>query len=167
VTRALGPVRIIAEDLGLITPDVDALRRKVGLPGMRVLQFAFGDDAKNRYLPHNHEADSVVYSGTHDNDTAAGWWAQASDQERHFARGYLGTDGHDMPWTLIRTALASVADTAIVPLQDVLALPSECRMNFPGKQSGWWEWRFEWAQVHAWHGHRLAELCRLYGRVTP
>jgi len=167
IAGALGPVPIIAEDLGLITPDVDALRRKLGLPGMHVLQFAFGGDADNRYLPHHHEVDSVVYSGTHDNDTAAGWWAHASDHERHFARGYLGTDGHDMPWTLIRTALASVADTAIVPLQDVLGLPSECRMNLPGQQSGWWEWRFEWAQIHPWHGHRLGELCRWYGRAKP
>jgi 4-alpha-glucanotransferase len=164
ISKALGPVPIIAEDLGVITPDVDALRKKFGYPGMRILQFAFGGGAEDRFLPHNHEPDTVVYTGTHDNDTTAGWWATASDRERHFARGYLATDGHDMPWTLIRTAMASVADTAIHPMQDVLALPSECRMNFPGQGSGWWRWRFDWSQVQPWHAQRLAELGRLYGR---
>jgi 4-alpha-glucanotransferase len=164
IVQALGPLPIIAEDLGVITPDVDALRRRFAFPGMRILQFAFQGDATDRFLPHNHERDSVVYTGTHDNDTAAGWWSQASDHERHFARGYLGTDGHDMPWTLIRAACASVADTAIHPMQDVLALPTECRMNFPGQGDGWWTWRFDWSQVHPWHAERLAELCRLYGR---
>ncbi|MFM8582665.1 MAG: 4-alpha-glucanotransferase [Planctomycetaceae bacterium] len=161
---ALGELPIIAEDLGVITPDVDALRRRLGLPGMRILQFAFAGDAGNRFLPHNHERDAVVYTGTHDNDTTAGWWAQASEHERHFARGYLATDGHDMPWALIRAACASVADAAIHPMQDVLALPSECRMNHPGQGQGWWKWRMRWSQVHAWHAERLAELGRLYGR---
>ena len=156
INKALGPMPIIAEDLGLITPDVEALRKKFGLPGMRILQFAFAGDASDRFLPHNHEPDTVVYSGTHDNDTTAGWWASATDRERHFARGYLATDGHDMPWTLIRAAMASVADTAVHPMQDVLALPTECRMNYPGQESGWWGWRFEWAQVHPWHAQRLA-----------
>ncbi len=164
INKALGPMPIIAEDLGVITPDVDALRKKFGLPGMRILQFAFAGDASDRFLPHNHEPDTVVYTGTHDNDTSAGWWASATDRERHFARGYLATDGHDMPWTLIRAAMASVADTAVHPMQDVLALPTECRMNFPGQESGWWGWRFQWAQVQPWHAHRLAELSRLYGR---
>jgi 4-alpha-glucanotransferase len=165
VSAALGPLPIIAEDLGIITADVHALRKKLAFPGMRVLQFAFGGDPHDRFLPHNHEPDTVVYTGTHDNDTTAGWWATAPDAERHFARGYLGTDGHDMPWALIRAACASVADTAIYPLQDVLALPSECRMNFPGRAEGWWEWRFQWSQVHPWHAQRLREMCRLYGRL--
>ncbi len=165
IAKALGPMPIIAEDLGVITPDVDALRKKFSLPGMRILQFAFAGDASNHFLPHNHEPDTVVYTGTHDNDTTAGWWATASDHERHFARGYLATDGHDMPWTLIRAAMASVADTAVHPMQDVLALPTESRMNFPGQESGWWRWRFQWGQLHPWHAGRLAELCRLYGRA--
>jgi 4-alpha-glucanotransferase len=165
IARALGPLPIIAEDLGVITPDVDALRKKFGFPGMRILQFAFAGDASDRFLPHNHEPDTVVYPGTHDNDTVAGWWATATDHERHFARGYLATDGHDMPWTMIRAAMASVADTAVHPMQDVLALPSECRMNHPGQGSGWWVWRFQWSQVHPWHAGRLAELVRLYGRA--
>jgi 4-alpha-glucanotransferase len=164
IARALGPLPIIAEDLGVITPDVVALRKKFAFPGMRILQFAFAGDASDRFLPHNHECDTVVYTGTHDNDTTAGWWCTATDHERHFARGYLGTDGHDMPWTLIRAAMASVADTAVLPMQDVLALPTECRMNFPGQASGWWRWRFQWSQVQPWHAGRLAELARLYGR---
>jgi len=164
IAKALGPMPIIAEDLGVITPDVEALRKKFHLPGMRILQFAFAGDASDRFLPHNHEPDTVVYTGTHDNDTVAGWWATATDHERHFARGYLATDGHDMPWTMIRAAMASVADTAVHPMQDVLALPTDCRMNFPGQESGWWGWRFQWSQVQPWHAGRLAELCRLYGR---
>ena len=166
IQDALGPMPIIAEDLGVITPDVDALRKQFGLPGMRILQFAFAGDASDRFLPHHHETDTVVYTGTHDNDTAAGWWASATDRERHYARRYLNTDGHDMAWTLIRTAMASVADTAVHPMQDVLALPTECRMNFPGQESGWWRWRFQWAQVQPWHAGRLAELSRLYGRCA-
>ena len=164
IALALGPVPIIAEDLGLVTPDVAALRKQFGFPGMRILQFAFGGDATESFLPHNFEPDTVVYTGTHDNDTTAGWWASASDKERHYARGYLATDGHEMPWTLIRAAMASVADTAVHPMQDVLALPSEARMNYPGQQSGWWGWRFQWTQVQPWHAGRLADFCRLYGR---
>ena len=165
ITQALGPMPIIAEDLGVITPDVDALRKQFGFPGMRILQFAFAGDASDRFLPHNHEPDTVVYTGTHDNDTSAGWWATATDHERCMARGYLNTDGHDMPWTLIRAAMASVADTAVHPMQDVLALPTDCRMNHPGQESGWWRWRFQWSQVQPWHAGRLADLGRLYGRT--
>jgi hypothetical protein len=153
---------IIAEDLGVITPDVDALRKKFGFPGMRILQFAFAGDASDRFLPHNYEPDTVVYTGTHDNDTVAGWWATATDYERHHARGYLATDGHDMPWTLIRAAMASVADTAVHPMQDVLALPTDSRMNYlgrPGQESGWWGWRFAVAaRCRPWHAGRLLDL---------
>jgi len=164
INAALGPMPIIAEDLGVITPDVDALRRRFQFPGMRILQFAFGGDAKNTFLPHHHDCDAVVYPGTHDNDTCLGWWASASEHERYFARAYLDTDGHDVAWALIRSACASVADTAIYAMQDVLSLPGECRMNFPGQSEGWWEWRMQWSQVQAWHAQRLAMLCRLYGR---
>jgi 4-alpha-glucanotransferase len=165
IHAALGPMPIIAEDLGVITPDVEALRRRFQFPGMRILQFAFGDDARNSFLPHHHESDTVVYPGTHDNDTSVGWWAGASEAERQFARAYLDTDGHDMAWALIRSACASVADTAIYAMQDVLSLPGECRMNFPGQSAGWWEWRMQWSQVQDWHAQRLAELCRLYDRL--
>jgi 4-alpha-glucanotransferase len=165
INAALGPMPIIAEDLGLITPDVEALRRRFHFPGMRILQFAFGSDATNTFLPHHHECDTVVYPGTHDNDTSVGWWLGASEAERHFARAYLATDGHDIAWALIRSACASVADTAVYAMQDVLSLPGECRMNFPGQSEGWWQWRMQWSQVHDWHAQRLAGLCRLYDRL--
>jgi 4-alpha-glucanotransferase len=164
ITRALGPLPIIAEDLGLITPDVEALRRRHALPGMCVLQFAFGAGSGQRYLPHNHEPDSVVYVGTHDNDTARGWWAGASEAERRHAADYLDTDGRDIAWDLMRAACASVADTAILTLQDVLGLGSAARMNVPGRAEGCWEWRFEWSQLEPWHAERLAHLARLYRR---
>ncbi len=170
IADALGDLPIIAEDLGVITPDVEALRKQFDFPGMRILQFAWAGDAADRFLPHNHERDTVVYGGTHDNDTTAGWWATATDHERHFVRGYLATDGHDMPWAFIRAGCASVADCAVHPMQDVLCLPTEYRMNFPGKAEGNWSWRFQWDQVHPWHAQRLAEFSRLYGRdmtTTP
>ena len=164
---ALGPMPVIAEDLGVITPDVEALRRACGYPGMRILQFAFQGDASDRFLPHHYEPESVVYTGTHDNNTVVGWWSEAGDHERSFARRYLATDGHEIAWSLIRAAAASVADTAIYPLQDVLELPAASRMNLPGQADGWWMWRFIWAQVEPWHAERLAEFGRLYGRPGP
>ncbi len=164
IARALGPVPIIAENLGVITPPVEALRRKFAFPGMRILQFAFGGGSGNNFLPHNHEADTVVYPGTHDNDTTLGWWASASEAEKHHVREYLLTDGHEIHWDLIRAACASVADTAVHPMQDVLGLEGMHRMNFPGKGEGYWEWRFSWDQVKPVHAQRLAHLCRLFGR---
>jgi 4-alpha-glucanotransferase len=165
IAKALGPVPVIAEDLGELSPAVKTLMAQTGFPGMSILQFAFGDTAENPFLPHNHKHHSVVYTGTHDNDTSVGWWAKANEREHHHARAYLGTDGHDIAWALMRAASASVADMAIHPMQDILALPSEHRMNLPGSGSGWWVWRFEWSQVHPWHGQRLAEMTRLYGRA--
>ena len=164
IAKALGPLPIIAEDLGLITPEVAALRKRFAFPGMRILHFAFGGDSGNAYLPHHHEPDSVVYTGTHDNDTTLGWWAQASEHEREHVRAYLATQGDEIAWDLIRAACASVADTAIYPLQDVLGLTGEHRMNLPGRGEGYWEWRFGWEQVLPEHAQRLAALCRLYGR---
>jgi 4-alpha-glucanotransferase len=161
---ALGPLPVIAEDLGLLSQPVVDLLSATGFPGMAVLQFAFGGKADNPYLPHNCRQHAVVYTGTHDNDTSVGWWAAASERERHHARAYLGTDGHDIAWSMIRAALSSVADTAIVPMQDVMALPTECRMNTPGQSNGWWTWRFEWDQLHEWDRRRLAELTVLFGR---
>ena len=167
VSHALGPLPVIAEDLGELSVAAKALLQSSGFPGMTILQFAFGADASNAYLPHNHVPHSVAYTGTHDNDTSLGWWGQsASDSQRHHARAYLGSDGHDIAWAMLRTACASVADTVVHPLQDILALPSACRMNLPGSARGWWGWRFDWSQVHAWHGQRLAEMTRLFGR-TP
>ena len=131
---------------------------------MRVLQFAFGGDNRNAYLPHNHERNSVVYAGTHDNNTAIGWWQEASEAERAHVRAYFGVDGHDIAWDLIRACCASVADTAIHPLQDVLGLDGAHRMNLPGVGEGYWEWRFSWEQVRPEHAERLRQLCSLYGR---
>jgi 4-alpha-glucanotransferase len=160
----LGELPIIAEDLGVITPEVDALRLGVGLPGMRVLQFAFGGGTEDRFLPHNHERDSVVYTGTHDNDTTRGWYAAITERERDFVRRYLARDGSDIAWDLIRCAWSSVADYAIAPLQDVLDLGTEARMNLPGSAAGNWAWRFTPGQLQARHLERLAELTQLYGR---
>ena len=165
ITAALGPVPLIAEDLGLLSDAARALVADSGFPGMTILQFAFAGDASSAYLPHNHHHHSVVYTGTHDNNTSVGWWASASDHERHHARAYLGTDGHDIAWAVLRAAAASVADTVVHPLQDILALPAEHRMNLPGSASGWWVWRFEWSQLHPWHGQRLLDLTRLFGRL--
>jgi len=155
---------IIAEDLGVVTPDVTELREAAGLPGMRVLQFAFGDDARNPYLPHNFSRDTVVYSGTHDNDTSLGWFAAAPEAERVRAQVYLKTDGHEINWDLIHAASQSVATLAIYPLQDVLGLGSESRMNRPGDAEGCWGWRFQWSQVQAWHADRLRQVSLAHGR---
>ncbi len=158
---------LLAEDLGVITPDVEALRHQARLPGMRILQFAFGGDASNPYLPHRHTADSVVYTGTHDNDTNSGWWAQARAAERQHLLRYLGCSADDAPAALLRAALASVARTAILPMQDVLGLGSDARMNFPGEASGWWRWRLQWESVQPVHAQGLREMTALYGRLGP
>ncbi len=167
IEAALGPLPIIAEDLGIITPDVEALRKRFALPGMRILQFAFSEAclADASYLPHNFESDTVVYTGTHDNDTTLGWWASASEPLRHHVRDYLATDGREVHWDLMRAASASVADIAIHPMQDVMGLGSADRMNFPGKPEGNWSWRFVWEQVPAGVAGRLKRLGALYGRV--
>lgn len=159
-----GDLPIIAEDLGVITPEVDAMRRRFDLPGMRILQFAFDGQSDNRFLPHNYDANTVVYTGTHDNDTTWGWFRSAQEFERDHVRRYLARDGSDTPWDLIRLAWASVATHAIAPLQDVLNLGTEARMNFPGKPQGNWAWRFRADQLHPWILGRLADLTRLYGR---
>jgi 4-alpha-glucanotransferase len=157
---------IIAEDLGIITPDVVALRDDFGLPGMRVMQFAFGDDARNPYLPHNYSANTVAYTGTHDNDTTLGWWSRASAREHALAQHYLGTDGGAMHWTMMRALSASVARWVIYPMQDVLGLDSTARMNVPGVSMGNWRWRFTWNQVEAWHARVLREMGAVHGRTA-
>ncbi|WP_128001777.1 4-alpha-glucanotransferase [Piscinibacter defluvii] len=164
IARSLGPLPIIAEDLGVITPDVLALRKQFDFPGMRILHFAFDGGSGNTYLPHNHEPDAVVYTGTHDNDTTLGWWASLDEAQRERVRDYLGSDGQEIHWDLLRAACASVADTAIHPLQDVLGLDGASRMNFPGFGAGYWTWRFDWAQVQPMHAERLAHWAQLYRR---
>ncbi|MBV9168502.1 MAG: 4-alpha-glucanotransferase [Chloroflexi bacterium] len=159
-------VPVIAEDLGLITDEVRALLQQTGFPGMKVLQFAFGDDARNPYMPHNYDSPNcVVYTGTHDNDTTLGWFAHCSDQERRSALRYVGSDGSDMAFDLMRAALGSVARTAIVPLQDVLGLGSEARMNTPGASLGNWSWRVCADQLDPQCANRLGHLTETYGRA--
>ena len=164
VERALGKLPIIAEDLGVVTPQVEALRDQFEFPGMKVVQFAFSSDASDPFLPHNYSKNCVVYTGTHDNDTSLGWFDAAPSQERSFALRYLARSGEDFAWDLIRTAMRSVADTVVVPLQDVLSLDSEARMNFPGRPSGNWGWRFTWDMLGDEHRDRLREMVELYGR---
>jgi 4-alpha-glucanotransferase len=162
--QALGGLPLLAEDLGLITPEVEALREAIGAPGMRVLQFAFGDTPGNAFLPHNFPHRTVVYTGTHDNDTLHGWFAGRPEKERRFVLSYLGRDGSDIAWDMIRLAWASVADYALTPLQDVLDLGPEARMNFPGRPDGNWSWRFTPGMLTEARVARLAELTELYGR---
>lgn len=162
---ALGSLPVIAEDLGLITPDVHALRHRFGLPGMAVLQFAWDGDTANPHLPHNHERTSVVYTGTHDNDTTLGWWQGLDEATRQRVRDYFGGDA-EAGRVLLRAAQSSVADTAILPMQDILALGTGHRMNTPGLATGCWEWRFDWSQVGPEPAQCLSFWSRLYGRET-
>lgn len=174
MSAELGPLPIVAENLGLITPEVEALREQLKFPGMSVLQFAFGKEGTGKeHQPHRFTNNHVVYTGTHDNDTALGWWHAQPDAthtaddiaERHtMARRYLGVDGHDMHWSLIHAALASVADTALVPMQDILGLGTEARMNLPGRASGNWSFRFTWDQLTPEMITRLRQLTRLFDR---
>jgi len=162
---ALGKLEIIAEDLGVITPEVEMLRDCNNFPGMKILQFAFDSGPTNPYLPHNHLKNMVVYTGTHDNDTSRGWYDSVSEAERCEMNTYLGTAGDDPVGDLIRASLMSVADTAIIPLQDILKLGNEARMNLPGTAFGNWEWRFSWEMLP----HELAASVRSqverYGRA--
>lgn len=161
---ALGELPIIAEDLGTITDDVIALRDDLGLPGMAVLQFAFGGGPDNAYLPHNLQRNCVIYTGTHDNDTSRGWFATAPDAERRATQVYLKTDGSEIQWDLIHAASSSVAALAIYPMQDVLGLDSDARMNVPGRGDVQWRWRFTWDQVAPWQAERLALIGKAHGR---
>ncbi|MDR2787495.1 MAG: 4-alpha-glucanotransferase [Candidatus Accumulibacter sp.] len=160
-----GDFQIIAEDLGVITPEVAALRKAAGFPGMRILQFAFDGKSDNLYLPHNFEARTVVYTGTHDNDTTRGWWESLPETARDYVRRYLRSDGSSIQWDLIHAASASTAAVSIVPMQDVLGLGASARMNRPGSSEGNWEWRFAWDEIAPWHTAHLAELVHLYGRT--
>lgn len=166
VRKELGSLPILAEDLGVITPEVEALRDKFGFPGMKILQFAFGDTAGNPYLPFNYGRNCVVYTGTHDNDTTVGWFEKTSDYERDRLLRYIGgPSGDGIHWALMRVALSSIANQAIVPLQDLLGLGSPARMNSPGKAEGNWGWRYR-SEVLTWElRDRFRELTRLTGRV--
>lgn len=167
VQAALPTCQLIAEDLGLLTPATIALRAATGLPGMAVLQFAFGGEADNLYLPHNQRANSVAYPGTHDNDTTVGWYAATDQKTRDHLRRYLRISGHEISWDFIRSAYASVANLAVIPLPDLLGLDSRARFNTPGKSQGNWAWRYRPEQLAALAGQSaeyLKELGELYGR---
>jgi 4-alpha-glucanotransferase len=163
--REAGGLPIIAEDLGVIDDEVRALLAQSGLMGMLVLQFAFGENAMNPYLPHNHGRNSVVYTGTHDNDTTLGWWRKQDDRVRHHVRVYFGVDGHDVVWDFIRATLASVARFAVIPMQDVLALGGEARMNTPAVADGNWRWRVRAEDLRPELATRLRLLVETYGRT--
>jgi 4-alpha-glucanotransferase len=168
VKAALPGARLIAEDLGLLTPETTALREATGLPGMAVLQFAFGADAANPYLPHNLRANCVIYPGTHDNDTALGWYQSAEESVRDHVRRYLRVNGREIGWDLIRAAYASVAGLAVIPLQDLLSLGTEGRLNTPGQAAGNWGWRYRAEQLDRLERDSagyLRELAELHGRV--
>ncbi|SRR6266436_1617642 len=177
IRKALGELPIIAEDLGVITPEVEKLRDDFGFPGMRILQFAFSSDPTNRDLPHNYHSNVVVYTGTHDNDTTVGWFQSVAGEgstrdsaqieiEREFCLRYLNTGGQEIGWDFIRAVLQSVADTAIVPLQDLLGLGTDARMNLPNSTTGNWSWRFKASELNNELAKRLRDLTALYGRVA-
>jgi 4-alpha-glucanotransferase len=173
VTAELGDVAIIAEDLGDIKEEtragLDAIQAEFGYPGMKVLQFAFGDDADNDFLPHNFTPDYVVYTGTHDNDTVTGWYQVSSTQEeRDYARRYMAVNGSDIAWDFVRLGWCSVANTAMTTAQDLLSLGHDARMNTPstvGPQN--WTWRLRPGALSDWVAGRLRELNRIYGRLPP
>jgi 4-alpha-glucanotransferase len=165
----LGELPLIAEDLGVITPEVVALRDRFDFPGMKILQFAFGGERNSNFLPHFFPHNCVVYTGTHDNETVVGWYHGAEEWERDHLRRYLAVDGHDIAWDMIRLAWMSVADMALTTMQDLFGLGNEARMNFPGKVGGYWRWRFESHMLTDYISGRLREYSELYGRLpeTP
>jgi len=170
VEEALGDLPILAEDLGVITPGVEELRDHFAFPGMKVLQFAFdakeagGLNATNGFLPHNHRRNAVVYTGTHDNDTTKSWYRGRSAEEKDLIRRYLGRPDSDIVWEFIRLAISSVARYAIIPMQDILNLDNDARMNTPSTLGGNWAWRYRTEALNSWSCNRLRELVDLYGR---
>ena len=177
VQESLGQLDVIAEDLGVITPEVDALRDAFAFPGMRILQMAFGNDPKaDEYIPHNHIRNCAVYTGTHDHNTTSGWFhskpgthttisKREVEQERKYVIEYLGTDGSEIHWDFIRLAMSSVAHMSIYPLQDVLGLGIDSRMNLPGTVRGNWEWRFSDGMLTQSIRQKLWHFTRIYGRA--
>jgi len=178
ILQALGKLPVVAENLGVITPAVEAIRHAFGMPGMAVLQFAFGTDPQAPgFRPHNYQRDVVAYTGTHDNDTAIGWWQSTGgdstrtpadvEREKHFACEYLHTDGREIHWDLIRALEASVAGTVIVPAQDLLGLGSEARMNMPSTLGGNWLWRLQPGRLTEGIAARLRSMAMCYQRADP
>ena len=166
--EALGELPFFAEDLGYITPDVHAMRERLQIPGMAVLQFGFGDVGAHAHLPHTFTSDKVVYTGTHDNDTLLGWWASgATDHERQQAQAYLGRCDDGVNWAMIRAAVNSVASLCVVPLQDALGLGSDARMNVPSRNEGNWRWRFAAELLRPELAAKLATLAEVSDRLPP
>ena len=164
--EALGGLPFFAEDLGYITPEVHALRERLKIPGMAVLQFGFGDEGAHMYLPHRCDHERVIYTGTHDNDTTVGWWhSAAAEHERRNAEAYVGRSDDGIHWSFIRAAQSSVASLSITPLQDVLGLGSEARMNTPSLYGGNWRWRFGSAQLTPDLSAKLAHLAEVTDRL--
>jgi len=164
--EAFHELPFVAENLGFITPEVEALRAQFQLPGMLILQFAFDGSAENPYLPHNHEALEVVYTGTHDNNTTLGWYQSLSQDTVSNINAYFGDPGDPMPDFLVKTALASVARLAVVPMQDLLGLGEGHRMNTPGTAEGNWHWQFHWDQVQPGRADQLREWLSMYRRLV-
>jgi 4-alpha-glucanotransferase len=162
--QALGTLPIIAEDLGIITPDVVELREAFDLPGMKVLLFAFGSKPSDLYLPHNYVRNCVGYTGTHDNDTTVGWFSTATEAERQFCLRYLNRNGKTIAWDLIRLLWESVDEVALAPMQDFLSLGSDARMNFPGTLGGNWSWRMPEAAFDKHLCSQIQEMKYLYSR---
>ncbi|MDM4764666.1 4-alpha-glucanotransferase [Pelomonas sp. SE-A7] len=165
IEASLGKLPIVAEDLGFITDDVHELRDGCGFPGMKILQFAFGGETDHEFLPHMWPRESVAYTGTHDNDTVLGWWRGASARERAYAGSYLACGEHDVHWAMIRACCNSVANIAVFPLQDVLGLGAEHRMNVPGVLGGNWAWRFSWEMLGAEPARVLGLISAASGRA--
>jgi len=164
LTKEFCDIPLIAEDLGIITEEVDALRLAFKLPGMKILQFAFGDNDSNPYLPHNYDHNCVVYTGTHDNDTTLGWFNSLNDYDKGRVYNYLGHSQDTMPFLLIGTAFSSVANLAIVPMQDILELGGQDRMNTPGTTEGNWRWQFSWEQLTEEQVAKFSNLVKMFGR---
>ncbi|MGQ0501048.1 MAG: 4-alpha-glucanotransferase [Panacagrimonas sp.] len=167
IRPGLRGARLVAEDLGVITDDVIALRKEQGIPGMRVLQFAFDSDLDNPHLPQHHEPDTVCYTGTHDNDTTLGWWTSLAEATREKVFDLLGSEARNMPQALLEWAWASPAPLSIAPFQDLLGLGTEARTNVPGLAAGNWRWKFSWPDVPADFAPRLRETLHRHGRVRP
>jgi 4-alpha-glucanotransferase len=165
IHRQLGNLPLVAEDLGEIDAEVTKLKKHLKLPGMKVLQFAFDGDPTNPFLPHNYSPQDIAYTGTHDNDTARGWYQHASESERDLFRRYFARDGTDIAWDMIRAVWSSVAGMCMAPMQDLLDLSSEARMNFPNRASGNWQWRMSSGAIDASLVSRLKEMNSLYGRM--
>jgi 4-alpha-glucanotransferase len=164
VLNALGDLDIIAEDLGVITPDVVELREYFGMPGMKILQFAFDSGEENDFMPHTYNKNCIVYTGTHDNDTTLGQFNASSDSDKALMTDYFNVDKSDPAWSYIKLAWSTVGNVAIAPMQDILRLDTPARMNFPGRASGYWKWRYTKHMLTREHADDLLKITKLYGR---